>query len=335
MPHTLRRLEGRGRRDATGPGPVADRLRIAVMGAGGMGGYFGGRLARAGEAVAFVARGEHLRAIRERGLTVHSVTGDFTATAPATDDPRRLPELIGAVDLVLFCVKSYDTESAAEALRPVLGPETAVLTLQNGVVNEETLARVLGHDRVLGGLVYGFAVIEAPGVVRHTQGGRMVFGELDGAVRPRTTRVLAAGRRAGFPIEIAADIRRALWEKYLAICALSGMTALTRRPIGEIRACPESRAMYRAILAELAAIAKAEGVTLADEAVEQGMAGADRLDADSFASLYHDLTRGRRIELEALQGHAVRLGARHGIPTPALSAVYAALRPAALAADRV
>jgi 2-dehydropantoate 2-reductase len=315
--------------DAEAPGA----LRTLVMGAGGMGGYFGGRLARAGEPVAFVARGEHLRAIQRDGLTVRSVTGDFAVRAPATDEPGRVPELIGPVDLVLFCVKSYDTEAAAEALRPALGPDTAVLTLQNGVVNEEVLARVLGADRVLGGLVYGFAVIEQPGVVRHTQGGRIVFGEMDGAARPRTARILAAGRRAGFPIEVAADIRRALWEKYLTIGALSGMTALSRRPIGDIRACPESRAMYRAIVEELSALARAEGVALAGDAVEQAMAGADRLDADSYASLYHDLTRGRRLELEALQGHAVRLGRRHGIPTPALSAVYAALRPAALAAE--
>ncbi|MBI3457168.1 MAG: 2-dehydropantoate 2-reductase [Candidatus Rokubacteria bacterium] len=309
-------------------------MRIAVMGAGGMGGYFGGRLARAGEAVAFVARGEHLRAIQGRGLTVRSVAGDFSVTALATDDPRRVPELIGPVDLVLFCVKSYDTEGAAEALRPFLGPDTAVLTLQNGVVNEETLARRLGPERVLGGLVYGFAVIDAPGVIHHTQGGQIIFGELDGTVSPRASRFLEAGRKAGFPIELSTDVRRALWEKYLQICALSGMTCLARRPIGEIRACAESRRMHRMILEELAAIAEAEGVGLADDVVERGVAAAEALKPDSYSSLYHDLTRGRRLELEALQGHAVRLGARHGIPTPALFAVYAALRPAALAAER-
>jgi 2-dehydropantoate 2-reductase len=309
-------------------------MRIAVMGAGGMGGYFGGRLARAGQAVAFVARGEHLAAIRAHGLTVKSIAGEFTVTAPATDDPRGVPELIGPVDLVLFCVKSYDTEPAAEMLRPMLGPDTAILSLQNGVVNEETLARELGAERILGGLVYGFAVIEAPGVIRHTQSGRIVFGELDGTVRPRTRRFLETGRAAGFPIEIAADVRRALWEKYSIICALSGMTGLSRRPIGEIRACPESREMYRAILEELAAIAKAEGIAFDEAVVDRGMAAADALHPDSYSSLYHDLLRGRRLELEALHGHGVRLGARHGIPAPALAAVYAALRPAALAAER-
>jgi 2-dehydropantoate 2-reductase len=309
-------------------------MRILVMGAGGIGGYFGGRLARAGETVAFVARGDHLRAIQARGLSVRSIDGDFAVTVPAARDPRRVPELIGPVELVLFCVKSFDTEAAAEAIAPVVGPGASVLTLQNGVVNEDLLARRFGPERVLGGLAYGFAVIEAPGVIRHTQGGRIVFGEWDGRPAPRAAELLEAGRRAGVPIERSSRIRAALWEKYLLICALAGMTALTRRPIGEIRACPESRALYRALLEELAAIARAEGVELARDAVERSLAAADALKADSYSSLYHDLTHGKRLELEALQGHAVRLGTRHGIATPALFAVYAALRPAALAAQR-
>jgi 2-dehydropantoate 2-reductase len=309
-------------------------MRIAVMGTGGIGGYFGARLARAGETVALVARGEHLRAIQKDGLAVRSITGDFTVHAPATDDPRRVTDLVGPIDLVLFCVKSYDTEAAAGSLRPLLGPDTAVLTLQNGVVNVETLTRLLGAARVLGGLVYGFAVIEAPGVIRHTQGGRIVLGELDGRETPRVRAFVEAGTRAGFPVEAAADVRRALWEKYLMIGALSGTTAVTRRPIGDIRACAESRRLYRMILDELAALARAEGVALAPDAAERSQAAADALHADSYSSLYHDLVQGRRLELEALQGHAVRLGTRHGIATPALSAVYAALRPAALAAER-
>jgi 2-dehydropantoate 2-reductase len=303
------------------------------MGAGGIGGYFGARLARAGEVVAFVARGEHLRAIEAQGLSVRSIDGDFAVTAPATGDPRRVPELIGPVDLVLFCVKSFDTEPAAEAIAPLVGRGTAVLTLQNGVANEDLLAHRFGPARVLGGLVYGFAVIEAPGVIRHTQGGRIVFGEWDGRPAHRAAELLEAGRRAGIAIERSPRIRVALWEKYLLICALSGMTALTRRPIGEIRACPESRALYRTILEELAAIAGAEGVELARDPVGRNLAAADALKPDSYSSLYHDLIHGKRLELEALQGHAVRLGTRHGIPTPALSAVYATLRPAALAAE--
>jgi 2-dehydropantoate 2-reductase len=310
------------------------RMRIAVMGTGGIGGYFGARLVRAGETVGFVGRGAHLRAIERDGLAVRSIAGDFVVRAPASDDPRRIADLVGPVDLVLFCVKSYDTEAAAEALRPLLRPDTAVLTLQNGVVNVDTLAARLGAERVLGGLVYGFAVIEAPGVIRHTQGGRIVLGELDGRPTPRVRAFVEAGGRAGFPVEAAADIMRALWEKYLMIGALSGTTAMTRRPIGDIRACAESRRLYRMILDELAALAKAEGVTLAADAAERSQAAADALNADSYSSLYHDLVQGRRLELEALQGHAVRLGIRHDIPTPALFAVYAALRPAALAAER-
>ncbi len=308
-------------------------MRIAVMGTGGMGGYFGGRLAHAGESVAFIARGAHLEAIRARGLTVGSVTGDFTVVAPATDDPARVPGLIGPVDLVLFCVKSYDTETAADALGPLLGPATAVLSLQNGVLNEDVLARRLGGERVLGGVVYGFAVIEAPGVIRHTQGGRILFGELDGRRSARAGAFAECARKAGIPIEVSPDIRKALWEKYVVICALAGMTALSRRPIGDIRDCPESRAMLRQMVEELVGLAKAEGVGLADDVVERGMAAVDALKPDSYSSLYHDLVHGRRLELEALHGDAVRLGARHGIPTPALSCVYAALRPAARAAE--
>ncbi len=309
-------------------------MRIAVMGAGAVGGYFGGRLAQAGEPVVLIARGEHLRAIQADGLRVRSIAGDFTVRVPATDDPARVRELIGPVDLVLFGVKSYDTAAAADALRPLLGPETGVLTLQNGVVNTEILVERLGPRHVLGGLVYGFAVIEAPGQIRHTQGGRIVFGELDGRESPRARAFLDAGRRAGFGVELTPAIRRAMWEKYLMIGALAGLTALTRRPIGEIRTCPESRQLYRAVLAELAALAKAEGVDLPEDAVERGLRAADALAPDSYSSLYHDLVRGRRLELEALHGYAVRLGARHGIPTPALFAIYAALRPAALAAER-
>ena len=171
-------------------------MRIAVMGAGGIGGYFGARLAQAGEAVALVARGEHLRAIRAQGLHVKSIGGDLAVRVPATDEPRSVPELIGLVDVVLFCVKSYDTLTAAEAIRPALSSHTAIVSLQNGVSNEDVLASLLGRERVLGGLVYGFAVIEAPGVIRHTQGGRIVLGELDGQERTRTRQFAEVGQKA-------------------------------------------------------------------------------------------------------------------------------------------
>jgi len=223
---------------------------------------------------------------------------------------------------------------AAEALRPLLGSDTAVLSLQNGVAKEEVLARMLGADRVVAGLSSAFVAIEAPGVIRHSHGGSIVFGEPDGRTTERAARFLEAGRKAGFRIELSADIRRAQWEKYLMILALSGLSALTRRPMGEIRTCPESRRLYRTVFEEVAAVARAEGVDLGDDIVPRTMALGDALRPDSYSSMYHDVTRGRRLELEWLHGHAVRLAARHRILTPALFALYAGLRPAAVAAER-
>lgn len=304
-------------------------MRIAVVGSGGIGGYYGGHLARAGEAVTFLARGEHLRAIQARGLAVKSPHGDFTVEAPATDDPRA----VGPVDLVLFSVKSYDTEAAAEAIRPLLGPETAVLTLQNGVDNEERLGRLLGTERILGGAAFIMSVIEAPGVIAHTFGGRVVFGELDGSETPRARRILERFDAAGIRAELSPAIGRVLWEKYLLIAAVAGMTALSQRPIGEIRACPEARRMCRGILEELAALAKGSGVALDPDAVDRTLGAIDRLAPGMYSSLYHDLTHGKRLELEALHGHAVRLGERLRIPTPMTFAVYAALRPHAVAIE--
>lgn len=302
------------------------------MGTGGVGGYFGAQLARAGESVAFVARGAHLGAIQSAGLAVRSVDGDFVVTAPATDDPARVPELIGPVDLVLFCVKLYDTETAARVLRPLLAGPTAVLSLQNGVAKDRMLADALGPERIVGGLCNVFVAIEAPGLIRHAGGGTLVFGELDGRPTERATAFLLAARKAGVRVELSADVRRAQWEKFLMILGLSAMSALTRRPMGEIRACPESRRLYQAVFEEVAAIAGAEGVALGD-VVARTMAIGDRLPPDSYSSMYHDVTQGRRLELDWLHGHALRRAARHGLPVPALSALYACLKPMALAAE--
>ncbi|MFQ5829903.1 MAG: ketopantoate reductase family protein [Candidatus Methylomirabilia bacterium] len=299
-------------------------MKILVMGAGGVGGYFGAKLARAGEEVTFVARGDHLSAIRARGLRIRSrVEGEFAVTAPATDDPTTA----GPADLVLFCVKSFDTEAAARALVPALGPETAILSLQNGVDNEEKLTAIAGPGHVLGGAAYVFATIEAPGVVQHTLAGRIIFGELDGKERARTRRVLEAFERGRIPVEFSSEIVRVLWEKYLFIVAQSSITALTRCPIGVVRSLPQTRQMYRLMLEELATLAKAEGVGLAPQVVEKVLTATDSLAPNAYSSLHHDLTHGKRLEIEALQGHAVRLGERHGIPTPMCFAVYASLMP--------
>jgi 2-dehydropantoate 2-reductase len=230
-------------------------------------------------------------------------------------------------DVVLFCVKSFDTETAATAIRPVVGPDTAVVSLQNGVDNEATLDRVLGDGHAVGGVAYVFATIESPGVISHRLGGRVVFGELDGRPRPRLEPLREAFAAAGVPADVVADVRRALWEKYLMISAQAGTTALTRAPIGVIRAVPETWRMYRGIVEELAAVARAEGVGLDDGTVDAIVKAAEGLAPEALSSLYHDLVQGRRLELEALHGHAVRLGQRLGVPTPTVLAVYAALKP--------
>jgi 2-dehydropantoate 2-reductase len=229
--------------------------------------------------------------------------------------------------VVLFCVKSFDTETAAAALRPVIGPDTAVVSLQNGVDNEDTLARVLGAGHAVGGVAYVFAGIQSPGVIVHRLLGRVVVGELDGRPRPRLERLREAFTTAGVPAEVVPDIRRMLWQKYLLITAQAGMTALARAPIGVIRAVPETWRMYRAIVEELAALARASGVSLPADAVDAVVTSAEGLAPEALSSLHDDLVQGRRLELEALHGYAARLGERLGVPTPMVSAVYAALKP--------
>jgi len=299
-------------------------MRVLIVGAGGVGGYFGAKLARAGVPVTLLARGPHLAAIQRDGLRVRSaVDGESVATVTAVADVAGLPP----ADVVLFCVKSFDTETAAAAIRPAMGPDTAVVSLQNGVDNEETLERVLGPGHAVGGVAYVFATIESPGVIAHRFAGHLVFGELDGRPSARLQTLRAAFENAGVRAEVSADIRRALWLKYVMISAQAGMTALTRAPIGVVRAVPESRLMYRRIAEELAALAAASGVALGADAVDNVMKAADGLAAEAYSSLHHDLTQGRRLELESLHGHAVRLGERLGVPTPMVFAVYAALKP--------
>lgn len=299
-------------------------LSIVVMGAGGVGGYFGGKLARAGERVTFVARGAHLDALRSRGLTVKSsVEGEWTVAVDATEslDGR------GTADVVLLCVKSFDTEGALERLRPAVGPATAVVSLQNGVEAVEKIDAALGPGRAVGGAAYVFAALEAPGLIVHRFAGRLVIGELDGRPSERCRRLLEALARAGVPAELSADIRRVLWEKYVLIGAQAGVTALARVPSGVIRAVPETWRFYRMLVEEYVALAAAAGVKLPPDAAEATLRTAAGLGPDTTSSLAHDLARGRRLELETLHGYAVHLGERLGVPTPAIFAVYAALKP--------
>lgn len=297
-------------------------MRVLVMGTGGVGGYFGGLLARAGTEVTFVARGEHLAAIRERGLTVRSPRhGEFTVRAPATDAPD------GHADVVLFCVKTYDTDAAAVLVRPCLGPDGMVLSLQNGL-ELTRLTGLFGPRAVAGGVAHIVSHVEGPGLVVHKAGpGRIIFGELDGSISARTERLLAALQQAGADVHLSPQIEGALWEKFLFICGLSGATALTRLPVGPVLASPDARALCQGLMAEVEGVGRAVGVPLPADAVARAMAQAEQFEPWGTSSLATDLKRGRRLEVDSLAGAVVRLGREHGVPTPLNFAVYAALEP--------
>jgi len=299
-------------------------MRVAVMGAGGVGGYYGGCLCAAGEDVTFIARGAHLAAIRQDGLQVKSVAGDFQIQPKATHDPAA----VGPVEMVLFCVKSYDTESAARQMLPMVGPETAVLCVQNGVDNEETLARIVGAEHVLGGVVHILSTVSAPGIISQTAGPRTLrFGEMDGRLSPRAERILQVFRGASVQTEISQRIQVDLWEKFLFICAHGGVTALARLGIGEILGCPATADFYRGVMEEIAAVGKGKGIALPADAVDRALAFARSLQPHMRSSLAHDLERGNRLEVEALVGTVVRSGREVNVPTPLNAAIYACLLP--------
>jgi 2-dehydropantoate 2-reductase len=274
--------------------------------------------------VTLVARGAHLEAIKRTGLAIRSASEGDTVVRPGVVE--RL-EGVDRADAVLFCVKSFDTDDAAARLWSVLGPDTPILSLQNGVDNEDRIDEKLGAGRAMGGVAQVFATIESPGVIRHQAAGRIIFGELDGHVSERAERLRDAFAHAEIPVELSKTIRRALWEKYLLICAVGGTTAVTRETIGVIRDTPATWRLFRTIVEEVAALARASSVDLASDAVDQIMKFAETIPPGNRASLAHDLLQGRRLELEALHGHAARLGERLGVPTPAIFAVYAALAP--------
>jgi 2-dehydropantoate 2-reductase len=299
-------------------------MKIAVYGAGGVGGYFGGRLARAGADVHLIARGAHLEALRRDGLTVHSARGDFHVALPATDDPGD----IGRCDYVFFCVKSFDTEDAATRSAPLIAEKTAVLSLQNGVDNEEKLVDALGERHVMGGAAYIFSTIESPGVIAHTGGpASIAFGELDGSRSERALQLLDMCLKAGIDARISDDIRADLWDKFAFICAQAGMTSAVRLPIGDIRSIAESMQAFSAIVAEVCKLAHARGVELRPDTVDRHTAFAQQLEPGGYSSLHHDLTHGNRMELEALHGTIVRLAHAHGLQVPVSEVVYAILKP--------
>jgi 2-dehydropantoate 2-reductase len=299
-------------------------MRIAVMGSGGVGGYVGGRLAASGQDVTFVARGAHLAAIREHGLALRSALGEaLIRPARASDDPAA----IGPVDLVIFAVKLYDTEAAAEATRPLLGPHTGVVTFQNGVDSSDLLARVLGPEHVIGGVAHIAAVIAEPGVILHT--GTMasfVFGELDDTRSERVGALVNALQSAAVEHRISGDIQRDIWDKMAFLATFAGLTALMRLPIGPIREDAETRAMLREGLSEASAVARATGVRLPDDFVERTLERCDRLPYEMKSSMLQDLERGRRLELPWLSGAIVRLGRELGVATPNHAFITTALK---------
>lgn len=295
-----------------------------------MGGYFGALLARAGHEVTFVARGSHLEAMRARGLQVHSVHGDFHLhLVRATDRPEEAPP----ADLVLYAVKTYHIPETVEALPRLLGPEGVVLTTQNGVEAPDQVAAVVGAERTLAGAVWVVSRIEAPGVIRQECAfRRIVVGELDGRLTPRAQAIARAFAEAGTEGEATAEIRKVLWTKFLFIASIGGVGSVVRLPVGAWREVPETRALLEQAMREIEAVARAEGVILDPDAVPQTMAFIDHLASGATASMQRDVEAGRPLEIEAMSGAVVRLGQRHGVPTPAHAFIYAALKPVHLQA---
>ncbi|MGH2828630.1 MAG: ketopantoate reductase family protein [Actinomycetota bacterium] len=299
-------------------------MKLAVFGTGGLGGYYGGRLAAAGADVHLIARGAHLEALRANGLRIESPKGDLHVDLPATNDPAE----IGPCEYVLFSVKSFDTGAVAARLQPLIRDDTAVLSFQNGIDNEDKIARAVGGQHVLGGAAYIFSTIREPGVIAHTGGpARIVFGELDGSRSERGLRLLDQFLKADIDAELSEEIERVLWDKFAFICAQAGMTAAVRLPIGEVRAVKESRGAFRSIVEEVCAVAAAEGIELPDDTADRHVSFAEGLEPTGYSSLHDDLTKGRRMELDALHGTILRRAGRHGIPVPVSQAIYAILKP--------
>lgn len=295
-------------------------MKIAMMGSGGVGGFFGGRLAHAGYDVSFIARGAHLAAMRERGLTIENEhQGDIhLPKVRVTEDP----ETLGRADVVILSVKLWDTENAARQIRPLVGPKTGVLSLQNGVIKDDILRREFGEAAVMGGVAYVATTVSKPGVIHQTGAmQRIVLGEYDGGNSERAQFLHQALRKAGVNAELSGDVRRAIWEKFVFLVALSATTTAMRSTIGPIRENPRARAFLLQIMREAVAVGRAHGVALPEDYAESRLAFADGLPADMTSSMHHDLERGNRLELEWLSGGVVQLGRTAGVPTPANGAV--------------
>jgi 2-dehydropantoate 2-reductase len=299
-------------------------MRIAIVGSGGVGGYFGGRLAAAGADVAFLARGAHLDALRARGLRILSPKGDVDLPrVRAFADTRE----IGPVDVVLFAVKLYDVESALPSLAPLIGAATVVVPLQNGVDAASLVERAVGRAHTAGGTCYVAAVIAEPGVIRHTAMDHLFFGELDRVRSARLAALHEACRPAGFQATLSDDIMFDVWTKFVRLSVLSGMTAVTRSPVGVLRDDPDLWAMLKDAVREAMAVAQAKGIAVAPTTVEDVAAAYAALPPQAKSSMLEDLERGRRLELPWLSGAVVRIGRDLGVPTPTHAFINAVLKP--------
>lgn len=298
-------------------------MRIAVMGAGSIGGYFGGMLAHGGNVVTLVARGAHLEAIRSNGLKVVRDDEEFTVRCEATDDPSK----VGPVDLVLLCVKTYQNKGAVPLMQPMVGPETTVLCLQNGVDSYLAAAQVLGESLVLPGAAFIEAGVMGPGVVRQTGGFvRIILGETNGLETQRCQAIRDVFVEAGVPAEVVPDIRAGLWEKFLFIATMAGVTSIARETLAELMRQPHWRQVVLGCLSEIDAVARASGVGLPTDIVPNTVSYIEGQLGDLQASMYVDLLAGRPLELEALNGAVVRAGKDAGVATPINDVIYAMLK---------
>jgi len=300
-------------------------MKILIMGTGGVGGYYGGLLAQQGNEVTFISRGAHLYAIRQEGMKVKSVHGDFTIfPAKAVENPAE----VGPVDLILFCVKTYNTDEAAEAIRPAVGPQTVVLSLQNGIDAAERIGKLVGLEHVLAGATWLSSAVEAPGLIKQvSQFRRIVFGELSEGRSERTRSIYEVLNPTGITVEISDDIQKVLWTKFVFIAAVSSIGSLTRLPMGDYRSVPEARKLLSSIMQEVEALAQAQNIKLDNDVVAKSMEFIDNSAPHIKPSMQFDVESGRRTELESMIGAIGRKGRELGIPTPVSNFVYASLLP--------
>ena len=300
-------------------------MRIAVMGGGAVGGYFGGLLSRAGNDVTFIARGAHLAAMQANGLTLETPKGTLEVKqARFVSDPAE----VGECDVVLFAVKAYDIEAAAAPLKPLVGAGSTVISVLNGVDHQDRIGAVLGSANVIGGLALVSGVITAPGVIRYTSPmSALRFGEADGSLSVRALAFRDACTAAGFSAEVLADVRRAQWEKFVGLATNAALTSLYRLPAGYIYHDPEIIPLARRAFAEVAAVGRAEGMPLAEDSADRALAIHQSFPKTMYASMYHDVAKGKPMELDSLSGHIVWRGRALGVPTPVHEMAYLALKP--------